>query len=182
MINKTSLPGLIGGDHFGFTVPDIEEATAFFVDVIGCSVLYEMGPYQSDDNWMKENLNVHPKAKIYKYRMLKCQNGPSFEIFEYESPDQNKKIAKNSDYAGHHLAFYVADIYEAASYLKDLNIELLGDVKYVDTGPTAGLHWLYFLSPWGMQLELVSYNDGLFYEKNAKEKQWSPLIKPVKGR
>ncbi|WP_232847058.1 hypothetical protein [Shewanella nanhaiensis] len=75
------IPGLKGGDHIGFTVPDIEEATTFFVDVIGCSVLYDAGPFISDDDWMNKNLNVHPRSVIRKYRMLKCQNGPSFEIF-----------------------------------------------------------------------------------------------------
>ena len=29
------LPGLRGVDHVGITVPDIEQATAFFVDVLG---------------------------------------------------------------------------------------------------------------------------------------------------
>jgi len=30
------LPGLAGADHIGITVPDLEAATRFFVDVIGC--------------------------------------------------------------------------------------------------------------------------------------------------
>ena len=29
------LPGLAGTDHVGFTVPDLDEAVRFFVDVIG---------------------------------------------------------------------------------------------------------------------------------------------------
>lgn len=37
------IPRLKGGNHIGFTVPDIEEATTFFVDVTGCSVLYGAG-------------------------------------------------------------------------------------------------------------------------------------------
>ena len=32
----TAVPGLRGVDHIGITVPDIEQATAFFVDVLGC--------------------------------------------------------------------------------------------------------------------------------------------------
>jgi len=32
------LPGLVGADHIGITVPDLEAATRFFVDVIGCKV------------------------------------------------------------------------------------------------------------------------------------------------
>ena len=47
------LPGLAGTDHVGFTVPDLEAATRFFVDVIGCVHVYEIGPFQSDDDWMR---------------------------------------------------------------------------------------------------------------------------------
>ncbi|WP_367989344.1 VOC family protein [Vibrio sp. NTOU-M3] len=171
---KTGLPGLKGGDHIGFTVPNLEEATRFFVEVIGCEVLYELGPFQADDDWMSENLNVHPRAVIHKYRMLKCHTGPSFEIFEYSSPDQNQAQPKNSDYAGHHLAFYVENIDVARQYLASKGVEILGDVKTVDSGPTQGLSWLYFLSPWGMQLELVSYNQGLGFEQGGL-RQWSPI-------
>ena len=39
-----SLPGLSGLDHVGLTVPDLEEATRFLVDVIGCEYLYSLGP------------------------------------------------------------------------------------------------------------------------------------------
>ena len=39
------LPGLAGADHIGITVPDLEAATRFFVDVIGCMVTFEVGPF-----------------------------------------------------------------------------------------------------------------------------------------
>ena len=32
------------------------------------------------------------------------------------------------------------------------------------SGPSAGQTWVYFLSPWGMQLELLSYPQGKGYE------------------
>ena len=40
---KTGLPGLAGTDHVGFTVPDLEAATRFFVEVIGCVQVFEIG-------------------------------------------------------------------------------------------------------------------------------------------
>jgi hypothetical protein len=39
--------------------------------------------------------------------MLKCANGPSIELFEYDIKDQNKAVPKNSDVGGHHVGFYV---------------------------------------------------------------------------
>jgi catechol 2,3-dioxygenase-like lactoylglutathione lyase family enzyme len=49
---NTGLPELAGTDHVGFTVPDLEAATRFFVDVIGCVQVFEIDPLQSDDDWM----------------------------------------------------------------------------------------------------------------------------------
>ena len=39
-----ALPGLRGVDHIGITVPDIEQATAFFVDVLGCNMGFKRRP------------------------------------------------------------------------------------------------------------------------------------------
>ena len=77
----SGLPGLAGMDHLGFTVPDIEAVTRFFVDVMGCSLVFEVGPFRSDDNWMQVQLSVDPRAVIRSLRMLRCKTGPSFDIF-----------------------------------------------------------------------------------------------------
>ncbi len=168
------IPGLAGSDHIGFTVPNIEEATRFFVDVIGCIELFEVGPFVAHDDWMTEHLNVHPRAVIETLRMLKCRNGPAFEIFEYSSPDQRENLPKNSDHGGHHLAFYVEDMDAAVAYLKSHGVRFQGEPSFMEEGPSKGLTWVYFLAPWGMQLELVSYQDGLAYEATSNEVMWSP--------
>ena len=57
------LPGLAGAEHIGITVPDLEAATRFFVDVIGCKAVFEVGPFASDDDWMQKHLGVDPRVK-----------------------------------------------------------------------------------------------------------------------
>jgi catechol 2,3-dioxygenase-like lactoylglutathione lyase family enzyme len=42
--SKGGLPGLKGVDHIGFTVPDLEVATRFLIDVLGCKYMYSLGP------------------------------------------------------------------------------------------------------------------------------------------
>src|SRR5579863_924248 len=98
------IPGLTGTDHFGFTVPDIEAATKFFVEVVGCTPFYTLGPFKSDDDWMLTHLNVHPRSVVTKIQFLRCKNGINFELFEYTSPDQRVEMVKNSDIGGHHVA------------------------------------------------------------------------------
>jgi hypothetical protein len=41
-------------------------------------------------------------------------------------------------------------------------------------GPTAGESWVYFMSPWGMQLELVSYPNGKAYEHSSSLSLFDP--------
>ena len=168
------LPGLRGTDHIGFTVPNLEEAVAFFVDVLGCEPFHYLGPFQSDGDWMQTHLNVHPRTVMKRLRFLRCKNGANFEIFEYESPDQRREQPKNSDVGGHHLAFYVDDIHAAIKYLKDKGVRILGEPTVRDSGPHAGQTWIYFLTPWGMQLELVSFPNGKGYERETTKRLWHP--------
>jgi catechol 2,3-dioxygenase-like lactoylglutathione lyase family enzyme len=171
---SAGLPGLAGTDHVGFTVPDIEAATRFFVDVIGCSLVFEIGPFLSDDDWMQRQLGVDPRAVIRKLRMFRCKTGASFELFEYALAGANPTPPRNSDVGGHHIAFYVDDLNEAVAYLKSNGIEVQGDPVTMESGPSKGLSWVYFLSPWGMQLELVSYPAGMAVTDANPGALWSP--------
>jgi catechol 2,3-dioxygenase-like lactoylglutathione lyase family enzyme len=166
------LPGLRGTDHVGFTVPNLEEAVRFFVDVVGCEAFFELGPMQSDGDWMETQLNVHPRSVIRRLKFLRCRHGSNFELFEYEAPDQNRAQPRNSDIGGHHLAFYVDDMDAAVSYLKEQGVRVLGEPTVRTHGLTAGMSWVYFLSPWGMQLELVSYPNGRAYERDTDRRLW----------
>ena len=78
------IPGLRGTEHIGFTVPDLDQAERFFVDIIGCELIYSLGPFIKDDDWMLEHLNVHPRTVMRELRFFRCKNGPNFEIFRSE--------------------------------------------------------------------------------------------------
>lgn len=169
------LPGMTGMDHVGFTVPDLDQAVDFFTGTLGCSAFYPLGPFSGGDStWMEDHLNVDPKATIPAMRLVRCGNGANLEIFQYTAPDQNPRQPRNSDIGGHHLAFYTTDMSGAVAYLKDKGIEVLGNPTTMTDGPSAGETWVYFLAPWGMQLELVSYPDGKAYEADFDGRLWDP--------
>lgn len=170
-----SLPGLKGPDHFGFTVPKLTDAISFFKDVIGCEEFYPLGPFADDQGtWMQDHLNVDPRAKITDMRLMRCGSGANLEIFEYSAEGSAKAPPRNSDVGGHHVAFYTSDITAAVAHLKAKGVKVLGDPTKMEQGPSAGETWVYFLAPWGMQLELVSYENGKAYEKDFKGRLWNP--------
>jgi catechol 2,3-dioxygenase-like lactoylglutathione lyase family enzyme len=170
-----AMPGMKGPQHIGFTVPNLDQAIEFYEDVIGCEAFFSIGPFGPfEDDWMTENLNVNKKAVITLAYTMRCGNGSNFEIFEYTSPDQNKKYVKNSDYGGNHIAFYVEDMNDAVNYLKKQDVKILGEPHTFKETGMEGLTWVYFLTPWGQQLEIVSYPNGQGYESQTERRMWDP--------
>ena len=49
------LPGMRGADHLGFTVPDLEEAHEFLVDVLGAQYVYTLGPSSTTTTGWRSN-------------------------------------------------------------------------------------------------------------------------------
>jgi glyoxylase I family protein len=169
-----ALPALRGVEHIGFTVPDLNEAERFFVDIIGCERVYSLGPFErSDDDWMREHLNVHPRSIMRELRFFRCGHGPNFEVFEWEPADGQSPQPRNSDIGGHHLAFYVDDFDAALEYLLGHGVRILGEPT-TSRNASEGQRWVYFLSPWGMQLEIVSYPNGKAYEADSDLRLWHP--------
>lgn len=170
------VPGIKGIEHIGITVPDLKNAIQFFVEVLGCEHIYDIGPFQSSDNWMKEHLNVERDTTIPKISVLRCHQGSNLELFEYVADVQNKQLPKNSDLGGHHLTFYVEDIELALEAVRKNGLEVMGEITTMTEGSSAGERWVYFLSPWGLQLELISYPNGKAYEASTDKRLFNPSI------
>ena len=165
-----TLPGVTGVDHIGFTVPDLAEARHFLENVIGCEYMYSLGPFEHDDDWMAEHLNVHPRAVMRQLHFFRLAGQAIFEVFEYEAPDQQKRMPRNSDHGGHHVAIYVEDLDEAVAFLRRNGVRVLGEPT-ASSGPSEGQRWVYFLSPWGMQFELVSYPNGKAFDRAERARR-----------
>jgi catechol 2,3-dioxygenase-like lactoylglutathione lyase family enzyme len=172
---RRGIPSLRGQDQVGLTVPDLAQAIDFFVNVVGCELATQFGPFRDDTgSFMADTLNVHPRAVVEQIALLRCGFGSNIELFQYSAPDQRDAIPKNSDIGGHHLAFYVDDIDAAVAYLKAHGVTVLSGPLPVTEGPAAGQTINYFLAPWGLQLELISYPRGMAYESAGGTVLWSP--------
>ena len=158
------IPGVTRADHFGVTVPNLAEAHEFFVDVLGCEYMYELGPFKHDDHWMSEHLNVADDTVMRRLHFFRLGGQAIFEVFEYEAADQRRTPPRNSDVGGHHIALYVNDLDAAVAHLHRLGLRVFGDPT-ASSGPSEGQRWVYFLSPWGLQFELVSYPGGKAFDR-----------------
>jgi glyoxylase I family protein len=161
------IPGLRRVDHVGITVPDLEQAHTFFTEILGCDYLYSLGPFQHDDSWMSEHLNVRDDTVMVRLHFYRFGGQAIFEVFEYAAAEQRRDPPLNSDVGGHHVALYVDDLDVAVAYLREHDVRVCGEPT-ASSGPSLGQRWIYFLAPWGMQFELVSYPEGKAYFRNPE--------------
>src|SRR5262245_39114703 len=162
--------GLVGMDHVGITVPNIAEAIAWFHDVMGCTTPLTFGPFSG----VGAILDIDPAAVVEQITHVRCGSSASIELFQYDAPVQDTTVPKNSDFAGHHIAFYVTDLVAAADYLEAKGVRRLLGPLPVTEGPAAGQTINYFQAPWGTYIELISYPEGMAYESDPSRPLWSP--------
>lgn len=171
---RGGIPTATHVDHIGLTVPDLDEAISFFTGVLGCELTYEVGPLEHPDDWMARQLNVHPRSTM-RVATLRCGPVTNLELFEYSTADQRAELPKNSDHGGHHLAFFVKDMNAAVAYLREQpGITVLGEPQVDDEGPIEGNEWVYFLAPWGMQMEVRRWGEGMPYESLTSARMFGP--------
>jgi catechol 2,3-dioxygenase-like lactoylglutathione lyase family enzyme len=150
------IPGLQYADHVAFTVPDLDEAVGFFVEALGAEELYRStrGP---DADFMPENFDA-PQDAALTLAMLRMPPNLNVELFEWSGSDRRAEHPRHCDAGGHHLCFVVDDVDVALRVLATMpGVRLLGDRKEVggDSPRVAGNRWSYFLTPWGLLMELV---------------------------
>lgn len=164
----TRIPGLTQLDHVGITVPDLSVAHVFFTEVLGAQYLYRLGPYQHDDDWMSTHLGVDDRTVMRRLHFYRLGGKAVFEVFEYDAEEQVQTPPRNSDVGGHHVALYVEDLDAAVAALHANGLTVLGEPT-VSRNASEGQRWVYFLSPWGMQFELVSYPDGKAFDHHPED-------------
>lgn len=150
------IPGVRYVDHAAFTVPDLDSAVRFFAEAFGAEELYRStrGP---DQTFMPENFAVPDDAAL-KLAMLRMPPNLNIELFEWSGFDRRDDPPRHSDAGGHHLAFVVDDVDEAVAVLRAIpGVRVLGDRKEVagDSPRVAGNRWTYFVTPWGLLMEIV---------------------------
>lgn len=163
---EPKVPTMRAVDHVAYTVPDLDEAVAFFVDHFGAELIFTDGPFaDGEGDAMRRRLAVDPAATC-RLAMIRLGKHHNVELFEYDAPDQSKSSPRNSDVGGHHLAFYVDDVDAGYAYVRSIpGVVVQEGPNGVDAGaPVAGQRWFYFQTPWGMQLELTSCASGGFYD------------------
>ena len=171
----TKVPGLLGVDHVGITVPDIAIAAAWLEQNLGFFNPLTFGPFSDPTgDFMTQLVDVDPRAVVEEIRVLRGGDGPGIELFQYTAPDQDRSFRRNSDWGGHHVALYVRHIDKGVETLQSRAGSKLDGPLTLTTGPAAGQSINYFRTPFGTNVELISYPHGMAYETSASIPLWDP--------
>ena len=130
--------GLVGCDHVGLTVPDINQAIEWFEDVLGAVAPLTFGPFPAGA-FVASVVDVAETTSIDQITMLRIGHSANIELFKYTAPDgQRHDMPKNSDWSGHHVAFYVTDIDTAVEYMVGRGVRKMPAGPFTLTRRTRG--------------------------------------------
>ena len=174
-MSARGVPGLRGTEHIAFSVPDLDQAIAFFPDAARLRVLLPARTVWGPGGYLVSgHFGLDPRTEVTRACVLRCGHGSNFEIFEFTAPEQRREMPKMSDWGGTHLAFYVDDMDAAIAYLAGHGVEVLGGSKPgIDGESGENATFAHFHSP-GMLLELVSFPNGKTYMNGRDRVLWHP--------
>lgn len=142
-------------DHTGFTVSSLDDALAFWVDVLGFKLLYIWTLENS--HFIDEVVGV-PGAAM----RLAMVEGPGhlIELLEYTAPDDRKTYKpRSSDVGSVHLAFYVQNIDALVARVASVGWQPVGQIQSVESGERKGLRLIYVRGPDGVTIEFLQRPD-----------------------
>lgn len=168
--NRRGIPGARNVDHAGIVVRDLDEATRFFVDVVGADLLFRSPPAPGLES--KEEATAGTSVAVAFLRF-----GPNLnlELLQFVGPNAPASPPRVSDNGAVHIAIWVEDVARAADYLRaQPGVEIVGDVGEPSTGADKGATWVYARTPFGVHLELVNRPARMPYERATTARFYGP--------
>lgn len=141
--------GFTGVHHVGFTVPDLEEALGFFLEVLGFELVSKHGPLATSQDLNVQDIFDVDEAGVANYAFVRLGES-TLELIQWSNLEQNPHLAKNSDWSGRHLALKVRDL--------DAAIARLSQIPGVRLMKPRGTAFVYAQTPWGLYLQLMGQN------------------------
>jgi catechol 2,3-dioxygenase-like lactoylglutathione lyase family enzyme len=170
----SSFKDILGIEHVGITVPDLDAATKYFVETLGAVPICEVLKAPRSGREMELMLDVPEGTVTVQIRHLRVGNGPNIELFKYTSNVQRPSV-RPSDYGLQHFAVYVDDIDAATERVRKAGGKICGEIMILpdyESGP--GNRAVYTQPPWGGSIELISTPSPQLYESLSATRKWRP--------
>jgi len=143
---------IIGADHTGITVSNLERSLAFWRDVLG----FELSHTAHQTGEQAREITGVAGAEI-KLAVLKAPGGHKIELLEYLAPrDRRKNVdLQPCDVGSVHVALLVDDLDVVLERIAASGWKAAGKPQTLERGPNAGKSVVYVRDPDGTTIELM---------------------------
>ena len=174
-VGSAAIPSATDVDHIGITVPDLEQATRFFEDVIGAQRVYTFaaGPGTASPKSLADRFGVPASAHL-EGAFFRLGPNINLELLQYTAPDQRQGVPLISDNYTPHIAFFVDNLDVAANYLGDHGCRPLSGPVTAEDGPNKGQINRYVQTPIGLTIELIKRPAQQPYQDTTPARLYGP--------
>lgn len=154
----TPEPGRVAGaglDHAGLVVPDLAAAVAFFTEVFGARVVFEMDRF--DDSTGAGPLRLGARRGTGFALAMLAWGEQHLELLQWW-PAGDEAAPEPESVGAAHVAITVPDAAAALDVLRQVpGVSVLGEPVTFAEGPTPGLTNAFVSAPWGCLIELMQW-------------------------
>ena len=143
---------IVGADHTGITVSNLERSLAFWRDVLG----FEFSHDAHQKGERPEQITGVKGADL-RLAVLKTPTGHKIELLEYSGPTDRKKdnALRPCDLGHVHVALIVDDLDAVLQRIAALGWNVAGKPQMLTQGPNAGKSVVYVRDPDGTTIEFM---------------------------
>ena len=142
---------ILGVDHTGITVSNLERSLAFWRDVLG----FEVSHTAHQKGELAQEITGVAGAEI-KLVVLKAPCGHKIELLEYLAPaDRERANLRPCDVASMHVALLVDDLDLVLERIAASGWKAPGKPQTLTRGPNTGKRVVYVRDPDGATIELM---------------------------
>ncbi len=143
---------ILGADHTGITVSNLERSVQFWQNVLG----FEFSHAAHQKGELAQEITGVNGAEI-KLVVLKAPGGHKIELLEYLAPpDRTKHIDLRPCDVGHvHVALTVDNLEAVLEKIAASGWKAAGKPQTLERGPNAGKRVVYVRDPDGTTIELM---------------------------
>jgi glyoxylase I family protein len=142
---------IIGADHTGITVSNLERALAFWRDVLG----FEFSHSVHQKGERPEQVTGVKGAEL-KLAVVKTPTGHKIELLEYFAPaDRRRGDLRPCDVGHVHVALTVDNLDAVLEKIAASGWKAAGKPQTLRQGPNAGKRVIYVRDPEGTTIELM---------------------------
>lgn len=139
-------------------VPDLQQATTFFRNILDCEPISPMATNDSPKAATPGRVDHTARGTLPSSSLLLCDAGTVVELFDNHAVHSPLPARHSTDHSGEPVQFSTDDVAHAGQWLRREGVTVIGAPVAMTSGPHAGQTVVNFVTPWGLQLQLVGRN------------------------